>query len=114
MLIDPPTLEGHGIVDRSMKFEHFGFRPITDTQIIDMLNEEWEEEIKNNPVLQEHSIISDEEWYGTTAKLYDEFGVLVHTLNESAYHVADTNILQININSHLNRIVKNPIIYDLD
>ena len=114
MIIDPPTLEGHGIVDRSMKFEHFGFRPITDTQIIDMLNEEWEEEIKNNPVLQEHSIISDEEWYGTTAKLYDEFGVLVHTLNESAYHVADTNILQININSHLNRIVKNPIIYDLD
>ena len=114
MILDPPTLEGHNIVERNMKFEHFGFRPITDQQIIDMLNEEWAEEIQNNSGIQEHSILSDEEWYGTTARLYDEFGILVHTLNESAYHIADNNTLQINTISHSNRIVKNPIKYDLN
>jgi hypothetical protein len=113
MIIDPPSLEGHNIVERSLKFEHFGFIPITDTQIIDILNEEWSEEINGNSGLQEHSIISDDEWYGTTARLYDKFGILVHTLNESAYHVADNNLLKINASSKLNRIVRNKVVYDL-
>ncbi len=113
MIIDPPTLEGKPIFDQESSFEHFGLLPITDEMIVDMLNEEWKEEIKNDPYLKEHSIISDDEWYGTTARLYDEYGILVHTLNESAYNIHTDDILRINTKTKSNKIVKHIVEYDL-
>lgn len=113
MVIDVPTIEGYPISGRSIDFTHFGFIPIDASMIIDLLNEEWAEEIASNPFFPEHAIMTDDEWYGMTARLYDEYGVLVHTLNEAAYKVIDPNLLRININSKFTRIVHNPVTYDL-
>ena len=57
--------------------------------------------------------MSDDEWYGMAARLYDEYGIRVHTLNESAYKVANSNLIKINTKTKLTRIVRNPITYDL-
>lgn len=112
MIIDAPTLEGRPISERTLTFDHFGFIPISDTMIVDMLNEEWSNEISNG-LLPDHAIISDDEWYGMATRLYDEYGILVHNLNEAAYHVTDIDLLRINVSSKLSRIVKNQITYDL-
>ena len=82
--------------------------------LIDMMNEEWKEEINNNPFFPEHSIITDDEWYGMSTRLYDEYGILVHNLNESAYNITDSSVLRINRETNISRIVKNNITYDLD
>lgn len=113
MIIDAPSIEGYPLVDRGITFKHFGFIPIDDNMIIDLLNEEWQKEIENDPFFPEHSIMTDDEWYGMTARLYDEFGILVHTLNEAVYRIADTNLLRINVENKLSRIVRNPVTYDL-
>lgn len=114
LMVDTPTLEGTAITGRGMKFSQFGWRPISDDMIVELLNEEWAEEIKNNPYFPGHVIISDEAWYGTTARLYDEYGILVHNLNEAAYKVADPNTLRIHANNKMSRIIKNTLIYNLD
>lgn len=113
MVIDPPTLEGKAIVERSLTFEHFGLIPIDDNTISEMLNEEWSEEIKNDPYFPEHTVISDDEWYGLVTRLYDEYGIRVHTLNEAAYHITDNNYIRINATSKMSTIVRNPKKYDL-
>lgn len=112
-IIDAPTLEGHPIVERNLTFEHFGFIPMTDSMIIDIMNEEWAKEIEEDPYFPEHAIMTNDEWYGMATRLYDEYGILVHNLNEAAYKIADDNVLRININNKLSRIVKNQIVYDL-
>lgn len=112
-IIDAPTIEGRPIVERTLTFEHFGFIPMSDSMIIDILNEEWSKEIEDDPYFPEHSVMTDDEWYGMATRLYDEYGILVHTLNEAAYKVADTNLLRINVDNKLSRIIKNPISYDL-
>lgn len=113
MIIDAPTLEGHPIVERNLTFEHFGFTPMTESMIIDIMNEEWSQEIEEDPYFPEHSVMTDDEWYGMATRLYDEYGILVHTLNESAYKVSDDNLLRINVDKKLSRIVKNQVSYDL-
>ena len=60
------------------------------------------------------SVISDDEWYGLATRLYDKYGILVHNLNEAAYKVTDRNLIKINTGSKLCRIVRNPVIYNLD
>lgn len=114
MIINTPTLEGFPIVDRTLNFEHFGFTPITDSMIIDIMNNEWKDEIESDPYFYEHSVMNDDEWYGMTTRLYDEYGIRVHTLDESAYSITDDNLLRINTENKLSRIVKNNIIYDLE
>jgi len=113
MILNAPTLEGLPIVDRSLTFDHFGFIPMTDFMIIDIMNEEWAEEIGSNPYFPEHSVMTDAEWYGMTARLYDEYGIRVHTLDEKVYSITDTNLLRINTETKLSRIVKNNVKYDL-
>ena len=113
MIIDVPMLEGVPISDRNMRFEHFGFVPISNEKLSDMMNDEWADEIANGQV-PSHNAISDDEWYGLTTRLYDEYGVRVHNLNDSAYKVVDTNLLRINADSKANRIIKRNIEYDLD
>lgn len=113
IVIDPPTLEGKAIVERSLTFEHFGFIPIDDNMISELLNEEWKDEIKNDPYFPEHTVISDDEWYGMVTRLYDEYGIRVHTLNEAAYHITDNNYIRINATSKMSTIIKNPKTYDL-
>jgi hypothetical protein len=114
MMVDTPTLEGIPLTGRRMNFEQFGWRPISNETIIQLLNEEWADEIKNNPYFNEHIIIDDDEWYGTTARLYDEYGILVHTLNEAVYKVIDPNIVNINSSTRLSRIIHNKPSYDLN
>ncbi len=113
MVVDAPTIEGYPIADRGITFKHFGFIPIDDATIIRLLNEEWAEEIKRDPYFPAHSIMTDEEWYGMAARLYDEYGILVHTLNEAAYKVVDPNILRITKGSKLSRIIQTPVEFDL-
>ena len=113
MIIDPPTLEGKPILEQSLSFEHFGFKPISDQMIIDMLNDEWKEEIDNDSKFPEFIIVSDDEWYGMAIKMYDEYGVLVNNLNLAAYKVPDTDILRINSRNRISQISRNKITYDL-
>lgn len=113
MILNAPTLEGLPLVDRSLSFDHFGFIPMSDEMIIEIMNEEWKDEIGSDPYFPEHSIMTDAEWYGMTARLYDEYGIRVHTLDESVYKITDTNLLRINANNKLSRIVKNNVVYDL-
>lgn len=113
LIIDPPTIEGKPIFEQNVSFEHFGLIPISDEMIVDMLNEEWAEEIRTDPYVNEHFVISDDEWYGTTARLYDEYGIQVHTLNEAAYNVHDSSILQINAKNKVTSINKIQKEYDL-
>lgn len=113
LVINQPTLEGKPIVERTLTFKHFGLIPISDDMIIDLLNEEWKEEIGSDPYLPEHAVLTDAEWYGLTTRLYDEFGILVHTLDESVYNVTDTDLLKINTETKVSRIVKNYVKYDL-
>lgn len=112
MITDIPTLEGIPIGDRNMTFEQFGFRPITDEELAGLMNEEWADEIGSGQV-PSHNAISDDEWYGLATKMYDEYGIQVHNLNEAAYKVVDTNLLRINVDTKSNRIVRRQISYDL-
>jgi hypothetical protein len=109
MIVDGPFLEKLPLVGRDMKWEDFGWQPIGNQEIINMLNEEWKAEIESDPYLNYHYAIGDDEWYGTTAKLYDEFGIQVHNLSAAFYSVPDTSVININTSTnkvdiiHLNR-----------
>ena len=111
-IIDLPNIEGVTITGRSLTWGQFGFIPMSRQMIVEMLNEEWKDEIESGTA-ESHEVVSDEDWYGMAARLYDEYGVLVHNLNEAAYKIVDDNLLKINTNSKLGRIVRNPIEYDL-
>ena len=112
-VIDVPTIEGIPINSRAIKFTDFGFEPITNNQIIGMLDEEWKDEIIHGDI-DSHTIISDDEWYGMVTRLYDEYGMLVHTLDESAYQITDDTMLRINTDTRITRITKLTPAYDLD
>jgi len=111
-IIDVPTIEGVPVYSRDITFEHFGFKPITDQMIIDMLNEEWKDEIAQG-LIPTHTIISDDDWYGIASQLYDEEGNLVHTLDEAAYHVSNNQLLSINTSTKISRITQTSVNYDL-
>lgn len=114
-VINVPTIEGVPISSRSTKFEDFGFVPITGEEITSMLDEEWAEEIKNGEI-SSHSIISDDEWFGVVTRLYDQYGLLVHNLNDSAYQITDDDQIRINTTNRISRIVNVPpsqVIQDL-
>lgn len=111
-VVDLPTIEGVTITGRSLNWEQFGFIPIDEQIIIDMLNEEWKDEISSGES-SKYEVVSDADWYGLAVRLYDEYGVLVHTLNESAYHIIDNNILKINTENKVGRITRTEVEYDL-
>lgn len=118
MVVDTPTIEGVNINERNLTFDQFGFKPITDDMIINMLNEEWKAELEAG-LLPTHSVISDDEWYGLLARLYDESGNLIdynpmNPLDNVAYKIVDSNIVRINNKTKLVRLTKNPKIYDLE
>lgn len=113
LIINQPTLEGKPLNDQTLSFKHFGFKPISNDILIDIMNEEWKDEIENNPYFPEHTVLTEDVWYGITTRLYDEYGILVGNLNDSVYNVSDDNILKINTSNKTSRIVKNPIKYDL-
>lgn len=112
-VIDVPSIEGIPINSRSLSFEDFGFKPLTNDQIINMLDEEWKDEIDKG-IIDSHTIISDDEWYGMVTRLYDEYGMLVHTLNDAAYQITDPSMVRINTDNRTSRIVKTSVKYDLD
>lgn len=114
MTVDAPRLEGMPLVGRSMKWSQFKWKPIDLFTIINLLNEEWKDEISTDPYLNLHVIISSEEWYGTAARLYDEYGILTHNLNDALYKVYDYDILSINDNTHNANIIKNVVEMNLD
>jgi len=114
LLVDIPTIEGIPLDGRSMKWEQFGWRPIEDSTIVELLNEEWSEEIENNAYLFPHVVISEYEWYGKTSRLYDTYGIQVHNLNEAAYTISDINTLNIDTRKKRSRIIRNQVTYDLN
>lgn len=111
-IVDLPTIEGVSVTGRTLNWNQFGFIPMNSQMIVQLLDEEWKDEIAAG-ITESHEIVSDEDWYGLTARLYDEYGILVHTLNESVYKVIDTNLIKINVNTKLARLVRNPVEYDL-
>ena len=112
-VVDVPSVEGVAINDRNLTFGKFGFTPITEDMIINLLNEEWKAELESG-LLPSHSVISDDEWYGLLVRLYDDHGNQVHSLSEAAYKIVEPNMLRINDKTKLVRITRNPTIYDLD
>ena len=71
-----------------------------------MMNEEWKEEIKNDPYFPPHVVSGNNIWYGAVAALYDEWGREVHRIAEAAYYVADPALLVINNTLKSARIMK--------
>jgi hypothetical protein len=61
-----------------------------------------------------HVVMNADEWYGTVARLYDEYGNRVYSLKEAAYKLYDHNLLKINTADHTIEIVGVPVSYDLD
>lgn len=106
LILNAPTLEGVPLVSQHMTFDQFGFTPISNDDIADMLNEIWADEIENNPYFPIHSNISDDIWYGVTTRMYDEYGILVHNLNDAAYKITDQNLLKIDTGTKISRIIK--------
>jgi len=111
-VINVPTIEGVPITGRTLRFSQFGFLPITESMIIDMLNQEWAAEIAAGQI-PDHSIVSEDEWYGISVRMYNEYGDLVHSLEEAAYYIFDDDLLRINTNTNISRIVQKTIEYDL-
>lgn len=111
-IVDLPTIEGVTVTGRSLTWSQFGFIPMNRQMIVQMLNEEWADEI-NAGIAESHEIVSDDDWYGLATRLYDQYGILVHNLDESAYQIVDDNLLKINTSTKLARIVRSPIEYDL-
>jgi hypothetical protein len=114
-LVDFPTIEGQPIVGRNLTFSQFGYVPITDDEIIQWFNEEWAAEIADSTLnFPAHVVMNADEWYGTVARLYDEYGNRVYSLKEAAYKLYDHNLLKINTADHTIEIVGVPVSYDLD
>jgi hypothetical protein len=114
MVLNAPTLEGIPLTGRSMVWSQFKWKPIDYITIVNLLNDEWKEEINNDPYLQSHVIIDKNEWYGMSVRLYDEYGILTHNLNEALYKVYDPNIISINSTKNTINIIKNEININLD
>lgn len=108
-----PTIEGRSLNSQSLTFSDFGLRPLTEEEIIDLMNEEWKDEIDKG-IIDKHNSISDDSWYGMVVKMYDEFSNEVTDINQAAYKIFDSNIIKINADIKLSRIIKNNITYDLD
>ncbi|MBD5585443.1 MAG: hypothetical protein HDQ88_10205 [Clostridia bacterium] len=102
ILTDVPTIEKAPITG-NVKFEHFRFLPIDDATIVNIINGEWQEEITTNPNLGNLTVMSDHDWYGIAAQLYDEFGNVVDNLDDAVYIIRDQEHM-IWINSRTKRI----------
>jgi len=113
LIIDAPTLEGTPLTGRRMRFDQFGFQPISDEKVVEMLNKEWHDEIAKDPYVFPHIVIGEQEWHGISARLYDSYGIQVHNLNEAAYILSDPNTLHINTKRRSGRILRNQVTYDL-
>jgi len=113
LIINTPTLEAKPFADRNMTFSQFGFKPITDEMIVDMLNEVWNEEIENN-VIGERSVIGNNEWYGYVVRMFNEYGEFVTNISEAAYFITDSNYLRIDNVEKNARIIIREKEYDLD
>ena len=105
LLLDLPTLEGVVVAGRN-NFNQFGLTPITDDELMDMLNEEWAEEIRTHPKLYQHIVISDDEWYGMAAKMYDAKGIETVNPDEALYKVYPLDLININTSRKRTRIIR--------
>ena len=112
-VINHPTVEGTQLMGSNLKFSDFGFIPITNSDIIDLINVEWAQEIEDGEI-DMYTLVTDENWYGYGTKLYDEYGLLVHSLNDSAYIVADDNVAVISSDTGISTIISHKQTYDLD
>ena len=113
LISDLPTLEGRLISQDDMDFDYFGLSPITNNEIIRMMDEEWEEEIKNNPYFQQHKVLSDEDWYGFVTRLFNENGNIVDTIKDKKYLIKDDSIIHINRKRKSSKIIPIQKEYDL-
>ena len=112
VVIDPPEIESVPINSRMIKFEDFGFIPLSDDEICSMLDEEWAEEIEEG-LIPSHVSISDNAWYGIATRMYDAYGKLVDNLSDAVYIISDPNILRIDTDTRIGRIIKSDTSYDL-
>lgn len=95
MILNAPKLEGIEISQRNMDWGMFKWLPITDQELIDMMNEEWKDEIANDPYFHQHSIISNDVWYGRLLTMFDNNGNITYNPAEMLYYVADDRLLVI-------------------
>lgn len=111
-VIDVPSIEGVPVFSRTMTFEQMGFKPISEEEIIAMINEEWAEEIEAGMIPQP-TIISEDDWYGMAVRMYNEEGHPVIDVDEAAYKVTVDQILSVNAESKISRIIPTHVEYDL-
>lgn len=113
MLTNIPKIEGCMVNGSSIDFDNFNLIEIDDETVIDMMNEEWKDEIKNDKLFPVIAIIKSEEWYGMLAKLYDANGNPVDNISDADYYIPDDSLLLINSDTKLSRIMSRPVLYDL-
>ena len=106
-ILNIPTIEGTSIASMELNLQQLGLLPITNDMITDMLDEEWSEEISKG-LINQHSIITDDDWFGKAVTMYDENGEPVHDLNTAIYKIVDSSLIRVNVASKIARIVKSP------
>lgn len=112
IISDVPSIESIPLNTKALMFEHMGVIPMTEENIIEMLNDEWKDEIGSS-LIEKHVVISKDEWYGMTVQMYDEYGNQVFSYNDAAYIVGDSSLLRINSANHTVRIIRNLTEYDV-
>ena len=78
-----------------------------------MMDDEWEEEIKKNPYFKQHRVLSEEDWYGIVARLFNENGSSVDSIGEKKYLIRDNDMIHINTKRHSSKIIPIQKEYDL-
>lgn len=96
LIIDAPSIEGYVLDQRNLKWEGTGFRPMDDQLIVDILNDVFNDDIKNDPYFDPFVVITTNMYYGAAVIMYDEFGMRTDDLNSACYKIYDENIIAIN------------------
>jgi hypothetical protein len=111
IVTDLPTIDGVEISSMTLTSEQIGFVPITGADIIDLINEEWAEEIQNGEIPTPTSI-KNTEWYGIGVIMYDEYGNVTTIPDQAAYMVMDEKLVYIEQDISLSKII--PLTYDFN
>lgn len=106
LILNTPTINGFDLDSKSLTFDQIGFRPITDQEIVNELNDEWNIEIINDSYFNEHFIINDNEWYGVVGFGFNENGEITSDPEQIIYSILNPNIININTETKKIKMIK--------
>ena len=110
---DIPTIGGTEISSDTITFEQIGFIPMTEDDIMDLIREEWAEEIASGEI-PTPTLIKETIWYGIGVVMYDKYGNVTNIPENVAYMVMDDRLVYIDEEISSSKIIPLSIEYDLE